>query len=123
MTEITEKQKMFLIKRNAYVEGMTKEVAHATISELMGPPQEGLYSKKEVDYSRPAVVGSEGPVPTMAAIKEQNLTHSHSPRDASIVAQCLTKIVYGDVGVLDKREDPEKVVLATYKWFLGELSA
>ena len=110
MTEITEKQKMFLIKRNAYVEGMTKEVAHATISELMGP-QEGIYQAPQT------------PVPTMTAIKEQNLTHSHSPRDASIVAQCLTKIVYGDVGVLDKREDPEKVVLATYKWFLGELSA
>ena len=123
MTEITEKQKGFLVKRNAYREGMTKEEAHQLIGELMGNkdhsqpipertivPQEGNYERNGVPQSLPSVA------------------HSHSPKDASIVAQCLTKEVEARIRNLNDNdfdtynvEAIRQEVLDNYKWFFGEL--
>ena len=62
------------------------------------------------------------PIPTIQSIKENNLM-SHSPKDASIVAQCLTKVKYANAdptGV--SNDEANKAIFETYKWFLGELS-
>ena len=41
----------------------------------------------------------------------------HSPKDSSIVAQCLTKIVFSQEGDRNATE-----VLSTYRWLLAELN-
>lgn len=122
MAEITEKQKNFLVKRNAYVEGMSKEEAHKVISEIMDNKQASI-PEKTISYEK------NGQTVMLEKREVSTPISSHSPRDASIVAQCLTKVLY--TRLIPGSEDgsgsvdddlARKEVLETYKYFLGELS-
>ena len=97
MTEITEKQRIFLQTRNKYVQGMTKEDAHTLIDSIVNPKP----------------IPEVTPIPTMKDITPKNLL---SQRDINIMAQTFTKCYfYGN-----RSEDPQKI-LEVFDFFVKEL--
>ena len=114
MTEITEKQRIFLQTRNKYVQGMTKEEAHTLIDSIVNPkPIPEVTPIPTMKDITPKPIPEVTPIPTMKDITPKNLL---SQRDINIMAQTFTKCYfYGN-----RSEDPQKI-LEVFDFFVKEL--